>query len=145
MAAVLLAVTTVLTGTTPARTADASPEQAAPAAPQGPVTVPFDTGGERGSGTAELDLSPARTGGNTLHIRLFDTEGMPTGAVEVRVAFTLPAEDLGPLRHEPLHVDVGHWTLTDLQLPRPGDWEVALTIRTSDIDQVTETATVTIS
>ncbi|MDT0445898.1 copper resistance CopC/CopD family protein [Streptomyces johnsoniae] len=145
IAAVLLAVTTVLTGTTPARTADTAPAQAAPAAPRGPVSVPFDTGGERGQGTAELDLSPARTGGNTLHVRLFDTEGLPTGAVEVRVAFTLPAENLGPLRHEPLHVDVGHWTLTEVQLPRPGDWEVALTIRTSDIDQVTETATVTIT
>ncbi|UCM89166.1 copper resistance CopC/CopD family protein [Streptomyces marincola] len=148
IAAVLLAVTTVLTGTTPARVADAAPAESAAApgdaAPPEPIELPFDTGGEWGQGTARLDLSPARTGENALHIRLFDTEGLPTGAVELRVALTLPAEDLGPLRHEPLHVDVGHWTVPEVQLPRPGDWEVALTIRTSEIDQVTETATVTI-
>jgi copper transport protein len=162
IAAVLLAVTTALTASTPARTAvasgteqaggsagdeqDAPPEGAETDAPTEPGTLslPFDTGGEWGQGTARLDLTPARTGANTLHIRLVDPGGQPTGAVEIGVALTLPAEDLGPLRHEPLHVDVGHWTVTGLQLPRPGVWELALTIRTSDIDQVTETTTLTI-
>ncbi|MDT0342061.1 copper resistance CopC/CopD family protein [Streptomyces litchfieldiae] len=150
IAAVLLAVTTALTATTPARTADSETPAAATedtAGPeisgnaQGTLSIPFDTGGEWGQGTAEVDVTPARTGSNTVQIRLFDTEGLPTGAVEIRVAFTLPAEELGPLRHEPLHVGVGHWTVTDVQLPRPGEWEMALTIRTSDIDQVTETTT----
>ena len=153
VAAVLLGVTTALTTTTPAHTAaaqaaadDATGGGAAdrPAGEPLSLSLPYDTGGELGRGEARLDLSPARTGDNTLHIRLTDPDGLPTTAEEVRIALTLPAEDIGPLRYEPLHVDVGHWTVTDLQLPRPGTWELALTVRTSDIDQVTETASLTV-
>ncbi|WP_049567494.1 copper resistance CopC/CopD family protein [Streptomyces sp. SBT349] len=158
LAAVLLAVTTGLTGTTPARTAAAEAAQNGEAGagengpPQaqdpGSLSLPYDTGGDSGQGTALIELTPARTGENTMHIRLTDPEGAPTGAAEVRVALTLPSEDpsdaIGPLRLDPLHVDVGHWTATGVQLPRPGAWELALTIRTSDVDQITETTTVTI-
>ncbi|TDC20812.1 hypothetical protein E1265_20260 [Streptomyces sp. 8K308] len=152
IAAVLLGVTTALTATTPAHTAatEAAADTAGGGAADRPageplsLSLPYDTGGEDGSGQATIDLSPARAGDNTLHIRLTDPEGLPTTADEVRLALTLPAEDIGPLRHDPLHVDVGHWTVTDLQLPRPGTWELALTIRTSDIDQVTETTSFTI-
>ncbi|WP_369268592.1 hypothetical protein [Streptomyces harbinensis] len=86
----------------------------------------------------------ARTAGAPLHLRLEDPEGLPNGAEEVRIALTLPAEDLGPLRYEPAHVDVGHWVADDLRLPRPGDWELSLTLRTSEIDQTTETTTLTV-
>jgi copper transport protein len=156
VAAVVLAVTTALTATTPART-----EAGAGAEPSGsgaPATIhppghewftgalPYDTGGEYGRGTAQLDLSPARAGDNTLHIRLIDRQGQPNGAVELRVALTLPAEDIGPLRFdEPDHVDVGHWTLPGVRLPRPGEWRLDLTIRTSDIDQTTVSTTISIS
>ncbi|WP_052847447.1 copper resistance CopC/CopD family protein [Streptomyces avicenniae] len=154
IAAVLLAVTTALTAATPAHTAEetgtsatggAGDGQAAPE-PAGPVSVsvPYDAGGEGGAGTAGVELSPARTGGNTLHVLLTDPSGAVSDAEEIGVALTLPAEEIGPLRHEALHVDVGHWTVPDVQFPRPGDWELALTIRTSDIDQVTVTTTVPI-
>ncbi|RKN07236.1 copper resistance protein CopC [Streptomyces radicis] len=152
LAAVLLAVTTGLTGTTPARTAVAESARSggtaagddATAQDPGDLSLPFDTGGVAGQGTARIELTPARTGENTMHIRLVDPEGAPTGAEEIGVALTLPSEDIGPLTFDPLHVDVGHWTATGVRLPRPGAWELALTIRTSDIDQITETVTVTI-
>ncbi|WP_425336685.1 copper resistance protein CopC [Streptomyces profundus] len=143
IAAVLLAVTTALTATTPARTEAATPagEEAVEPAP---VPVPYDTGGPAGSGTATLELTPSAVGDNVLHILLADPEGRAAEAAEVRVSLTLPSEGLGPLRHEPAQVTVGHWTATDVSLPRPGEWELALTIRTSEIDQTTETTTVTI-
>uniref|UniRef100_UPI00374DFFF3 copper resistance CopC/CopD family protein n=1 Tax=Streptomyces boetiae TaxID=3075541 RepID=UPI00374DFFF3 len=137
VAAVLLAVATALSGATPARTQAALDRAAEPAA----ATVPFDTGGANGRGSARLDLDPGRPGDNTLHIRLTDPDGRPLDVAELRVALALPAEDLGPLRFEPAGVEPGHWAVTSLRLPRPGDWELSLTIRTSDIDQVTETAT----
>lgn len=153
LAAVVLAVTTALTATTPARTEaateaedSASSASETDSAVSGSASVRYDTGGEFGKGTAYLDLSPARTGSNSLHIRLTDSKGDPNGAVELRAALTLPAEDLGPLRYEdPDHVDVGHWTFTGLDLPRPGEWQIALTIRTSDVDQTTVTATVRVT
>ncbi|WP_326598128.1 copper resistance CopC/CopD family protein [Streptomyces sp. NBC_01803] len=150
IAAVLLAVATWLSGTTPARTAsDTGTEAGAETGDHmtdEPVSVdiPYDTGGDGGQGTARLDLSPAHTGENTLQIHLSDPEGRPATAAEVRVALTLPDEDLGPLRYDPVQSDAAQWTVTGLQLPRPGDWRLALTIRTSDIDQVTETATLPI-
>ncbi|WP_461034219.1 copper resistance CopC/CopD family protein [Streptomyces mayteni] len=156
IAAVLLGVTTALTTTPPAHTAaaEAAAADSADSAAGGDqdrssgdplsLSLPYDTGGEAGRGDARLDISPAATGDNTLHIRLTDPEGRPLNAEEIRVALTLPAEDIGPLRYETLHVDVGHWTVTDLQLPRPGTWDLALTIRTSEIDQTTETTSFTL-
>ncbi|MEE1929948.1 copper resistance protein CopC [Streptomyces sp. TRM 70351] len=139
VAAVLLAVTTVLTGTEPARTETAA---AARQAPSGPVSldVPFDTGAPGGRGTARLDLDPGGTGVNTLHVRT------DVAAEEVRVAFTLPARGIGPLSVVPDPADgTGqHWSAPDVRLPMPGEWEIAVTVRTSDIDQVTEKKNVTI-
>ncbi|WP_059010201.1 copper resistance CopC/CopD family protein [Streptomyces specialis] len=146
IAAVVLAVATWLSATTPAHTeADDDARSMGYEAPE-PVSVelPYDTGGEAGQGTAWIDVSPARTGDNTLQIQLVDAEGRPAAAEEVRVAVTLPDEDIGPLRFEPLRTEAGQWTVTGLQFPRPGAWELALTLRTSDIDQVTETITLPI-
>ncbi|MFB4194065.1 copper resistance CopC/CopD family protein [Streptomyces carpaticus] len=143
IAAAVLAVTTALTGSTPART-EAAAGSAATAPQPLSLQLPYDTGGPLGRGTALIDITPGATGENVLHLRLEDPEGLPNGAEEVRIALTLPAEDLGPLRYEPAHVDVGHWVADDLRLPRPGDWELSLTLRTSEIDQTTETTTLTV-
>jgi copper transport protein len=145
VAVVLLGVTTVLTGTQPARTeeaARAAPGAAAPA-PARPVTVriPFDTGGRNGKGTARLELDQA---GNALHIWLTRPDGSPLDADEVKVSFTLPAKNLGPLPVAPPHIRAGHWSASGVQLPMPGDWKISVTVRTSDIDQVTETRNVKI-
>ncbi|EST37526.1 hypothetical protein N566_12540 [Streptomycetaceae bacterium MP113-05] len=146
LALAVLAVTTLLSGAEPARTAETTATIAGPNAPAGPheVTVPFDTGGPNGNGTAEVVLDPGRTGRNTLDVRLTDPSGKPLAAPEVKVSFTLPAKDLGPLRTAPREDGPGHWHKTGLPLPVPGAWEMALTIRTSDIDQTTQTRTVRI-
>ncbi len=154
VAAVILGVTTVLTTTTPARTeavAEDSAVEEQPGQPggsdeAGPFTaaVPYDTGGASGQGTAKFELNPASTGENTLHISLLDPQGAPGAAEEISVALTLPAEGIGPLRYTAEPLSDNHWAVTGVQLPRPGDWELDLTIRTSDIDQVTETTTVPI-
>lgn len=148
VAAVLLAVTTMLTGTEPGRTAEAATNAsgASAAVPDRPVelSLPFDTGGPGGEGTAQLELDPGRTGDNVLQVRT------DVPAEEVRVAFTLPKEDIGPLPIVPKAVGQDaaqkqrHWSAKGVQLPRPGTWRIAVTIRTSDIDQITETRTVKI-
>lgn len=56
---------------------------------------------------------------------------------EVKIAFTLESKDIGPLPAAPVRLTEGHWTATGLQLPIAGDWKVAVTVRTSDIDQTT--------
>ncbi|WP_130799390.1 copper resistance CopC/CopD family protein [Streptomyces otsuchiensis] len=145
IAVAVLIATTALTGTAPARTATEEASVTAPVA-QGPISleIPFDTGGADGAGTAYIDIDPGSTGDNTLHVRTTDADGEPVPAAELRVDVTLEAEEIGPLRFEPLLVDIGHWTQPGFQLPRPGEWQIAVTIRTSDIDQVTETDTFSI-
>ncbi|MZE78577.1 hypothetical protein GTY57_16650, partial [Streptomyces sp. SID5475] len=151
VAALVLAVTTALTSAEPARTEvrTAGAAAGAPSAASGqPVMldIPFDTGGEKGAGTAGLHLfDPASTCGNSLHLWLEDPDGKPLDAAEVKLAFTLPAEDVGPLPVKLAKLATGHWSADRFQLPLAGTWKASLTVRTSDIDQITETRNVKIN
>ncbi|MFE7105862.1 copper resistance CopC/CopD family protein [Streptomyces sp. NPDC057575] len=142
VAVALLAVTTVLTSTEPARTeeeaARASTSAAAPAA-AGPVEMklPFDTGSGNGKGTVRMEITPAGTGANELHLWIDDSDGKPMDVPEVKVALTLKSKDIGPLPVVPARLTEGHWTAGDVQIPMAGNWKVAVTVRTSDIDQTT--------
>ncbi|WP_399088259.1 copper resistance CopC/CopD family protein [Streptomyces sp. BBFR2] len=149
VAVVVLAVTTVLTGTEPARTEAAlraaSAERSPDANQPRVLTIPFDTGGPHGEGTARIDLDPGRAGGgNQLRVRISDPSGATMDVPEMKVSFTLGAQRLGPLPVAATHTGKGHWSATDVQLPVPGRWQLSLLVRTSDIDQVTETRNVTI-
>ncbi|MFI0712572.1 copper resistance CopC/CopD family protein [Streptomyces inhibens] len=149
VAVVLLVVTTVLTATEPARTEEAvkaaSGGRSAAANQPQVLTIPFDTGGPRGKGTARLDLDPGRSGSaNELRLRLSDPSGRTMDVPEVKVSFTLKAKKLGPLPVVPGHLSKGHWRASGVQLPVPGQWQISLLVRTSDIDQVTETKNVKI-
>ncbi|MEU2131414.1 copper resistance protein CopC [Streptomyces sp. NPDC018352] len=142
VAVALLAVTTVLTSTEPARTeeeaARASTSAAAPAA-AGPVEMklPFDTGSTNGKGTVRMEITPAGTGTNELHLWIDGSDGKPMDVPEVKVALTLKSKDIGPLPVVPARLAEGHWTAGDVQIPMAGNWKVAVTVRTSDIDQTT--------
>ncbi|GAP45873.1 copper resistance CopC/CopD family protein [Streptomyces azureus] len=146
IAVVLLAVTTVLTQTEPGRTeqdAKAATSSSASTSPDtgasGALTLnmPFDTGGENGKGIVTVDLDPARVGGNEMHIYVERPDGRAFDIPEVKVDFTLKAKDIGPLPVVPDHIATGHWSANGVQIPMAGDWKVDVTVRTSDIDEVT--------
>ncbi|CAM5324356.1 MULTISPECIES: copper resistance CopC/CopD family protein [Streptomyces] len=151
VAVVLLAVTTVLTSTEPARTEEAvkavgAAGQSADANQPQVLNIPFDTGGARGKGTARIDLDPGRSGSaNALHLRIADPDGRTQDIPEVKISFTLKDKKLGPLPVTLDHVSEGHWSARGVQLPVPGQWQLSLVVRTSDIDQVTETRNVKIN
>ncbi|CAL9508745.1 copper resistance protein CopC [Streptomyces sp. enrichment culture] len=144
IAVVLLIVTTVLTQTEPGRTEEeakaAGTSAAADSAPAtGAVTLdmPFDTGSQNGKGVVRVELDPARVGANDLHLYVERPDGTAFDIPEVKVALTQKAKDIGPLPVAPDHITTGHWSASGVQIPMAGDWEVAVTVRTSDIDQVT--------
>ncbi|MGW5048641.1 copper resistance CopC/CopD family protein [Streptomyces griseoluteus] len=144
VAVVLLAVTTALTQTEPGRTeqearAATAPAASSPADTSGALTLdmPFDTGGRNGKGLVRIDLDPARVGANEMHLYVQRPDGRPYDIPEVKVALTLKAKKIGPLPVAPEHITTGHWAANGVQVPMAGDWEVAVTVRTSDIDQVT--------
>ncbi|ARE75710.1 hypothetical protein B6R96_18530 [Streptomyces sp. Sge12] len=148
IAVILLAVTTVLTSTEPGRAAEqetgrgssstAVPDRAVK------ITLPFDTGGPNGKGSVRLELDPGRVGANTLHLWSDSADGTPLDLPEIKVAFTLPAKDIGPLPLVPEQAAPGHWTASGVQLPLAGEWRIDVTVRTSDIDQTTVQKTVKI-
>ncbi|CAM5632814.1 copper resistance CopC/CopD family protein [Streptomyces purpurascens] len=146
IAVVLLAVTTVLTQTEPGRTeqeakaaASSSASASADAGASGALTLnmPFDTGGEDGKGIVTVDLDPARVGDNEMHVYVERPNGRAFDIPEVKVDFTLKAKDIGPLPVVPDHLATGHWSANGVQIPMAGDWQVDVTVRTSDIDEVT--------
>ncbi|WHM37677.1 copper resistance protein CopC [Streptomyces sp. BPTC-684] len=142
VAVAVLAVATILSSTEPGRTQEAAAAAQSTtqvAVPDRPISIriPFDTGGKNGKGTVRLTLDPGRTGANEMHVWTDDAAAKPLDAPEVKVAFTLTAKAIGPLPVAPERITRGHWSATGVQLPMPGDWQVSVTVRTSDIDQVT--------
>ncbi|MFB7593157.1 copper resistance CopC/CopD family protein [Streptomyces sp. NPDC056160] len=146
VAVVLLAVTTVLTQTEPGRTQEeakaattssSSSPSSSSAAEAVTLDMPFDTGGQAGKGVVRLDLDPARVGGNEMHLYVQRPDGKAFDVPEIKTAFTLTARKIGPLSVTPEHITTGHWAASGVQIPMAGSWKVAVTVRTSDIDQVT--------
>ncbi|TQE28334.1 hypothetical protein Sipo7851_30490 [Streptomyces ipomoeae] len=143
VAVVLLAVTTALTSTEPGRTveeakaANAAVTQEAEQSGALALDIPFDTGGKDGKGVARLEIDPARVGANEMHVYVQRPDGKAFDVPEVKVAFTLEAKKIGPLPVVPDHLATGHWSANGVQIPMAGDWKIEITVRTSDIDQVT--------
>ncbi|MBB4714083.1 copper transport protein [Streptomyces luteogriseus] len=139
VAAVVLMITTVLTGTLPSR-AQAEAAQQAPVGalpPTTEITVPFETGtgSVTGSGKVQISLDPARVGENGIQAIVY---GSDTGIVvvpEVRITFTLPSRDVGPIDAE-LTDRGGYWSTNAVNLPLAGNWTMKTTVRVSDVDQV---------
>ena len=55
----------------------------------------------------------------------------------MKVSFTLAAKSVGPLPVVPDRVTAGHWSASGVQIPMAGDWQISVTVRTSDIDETT--------
>ncbi|MBT2382850.1 copper resistance protein CopC [Streptomyces sp. ISL-11] len=150
VAVVLLAVTTMLTGTQPGRAETEQKEAgaaraAATAAGPAEVRIPYDTGGTNGRGTAVVRIDPARSGDNTLGVTVTDPAGRPVDVPQLDVSFTETRKNIGPLRASLRHVSAGRWQATGFQLPMAGEWQLTLTVRTSEIDQITEIRNVKIN
>ncbi|AZP23407.1 transporter [Streptomyces aquilus] len=136
---VVLVLTTVLTGTLPGRAA----EDAATATPGGglPVAsvtnVPFDMG-PAGRGTVQITLDPGRVGQNQVQAIVYGADGGFATVPELRLTFTLPSQDIGPLDAR-LTDQGGYWGTSDFTLPIAGTWTMRTTVRISETDQVSET------
>ncbi|MET8981570.1 copper resistance protein CopC [Streptomyces sp. NPDC004539] len=145
VAVVLLAVTTILTSTEPGRTeldAKAANSVSSSTASDGTggaltLDMSFDTGGAKGKGVVSVDMDPAGTGPNEMHVYVTDANGQPFDVAELKVAFTLESQKIGPLPVTPDHITTGHWAANGVQIPVAGEWKIAVTVRTSDIDQTT--------
>ncbi|MER7822527.1 copper resistance protein CopC [Streptomyces sp. NPDC096097] len=143
---VVLVVTTVLTGTQPSRAAGERAAAVAAAADPGVkvLTVPFDMGTANHQGTVQITLAPGRVGENTVEAVVFSADGGLASVPELRLTLTQEELGIGPLDAK-LKNQKGYWAAYDLRLPMPGEWTLNITVRTTDIDQVTVRETVRIT
>ncbi|MFJ8689317.1 copper resistance CopC/CopD family protein [Micromonospora wenchangensis] len=132
--AVVLALTAVLVQTPPGRTADT---QAARATREG-VAQTLTSGGY----TLQFDIYPVRVGvPNSLHAYVYTPQGQPLPVAQWTVSLALPAAGIEPMT-VPVDTPEPHHGSAEISLPARGDWTIRFTVRTSDIDQATVTATV---
>ncbi|MEU2301394.1 copper resistance protein CopC [Streptomyces antibioticus] len=141
---VVLLLTTILTGTLPGRAAaEAAAAEQTAGLPVASVTIiPFDAGlGMRGK--VQVTLDPGRVGDNNVQAVVYGPDGGFVSIPELRLSFTLPSQDIGPLDAK-LTDRGGYWASDGLNLPIPGTWEMKATVRVTDTDQVSETKPVEI-
>ncbi|WP_409471052.1 copper resistance CopC/CopD family protein [Streptomyces sp. HC307] len=136
----VLVITTLLTVTLPGRAAsESAAAQAAPAggaAAASSTVVPFDVGTPNGRGRVQVELSPGRVGRNQVQAVVFGSDGGLSTVPELRMTFTLRAQDVGPIDAR-LEDRGGYWATDTLRLPLAGTWTMRITVRTTEIDQVT--------
>ncbi|MGI5456123.1 copper resistance CopC/CopD family protein [Streptomyces sp. CA-249302] len=140
----VLVITTVLTGTLPGRAAAEAAGQPASAVglPAASVTtIPFDVGTPNGHGKVQITLDPGRVGENNVQAVVFGPDGGISTVPELRLSFTLEERKIGPLDAGIKNLG-GYWGTNSLTLPIAGTWTMKVTVRTSDIDQVSVTKAV---
>ncbi|MFF8649776.1 copper resistance CopC/CopD family protein [Streptomyces griseoluteus] len=131
----VLVLTTLLTSTLPGRAAEeaATADTGIPAASV--TTVPF-TVGENGRGKVQITFDPGRVGPNSVQAVVYGANGALAAVPELRITMTLPAQRLGPL-DTGVTDRGGYWATNSFNLPIPGTWTMKVTVRVSDLDQVT--------
>ncbi|MFC0637285.1 transporter [Streptomyces griseoluteus] len=140
---VVLVLTTLLTSTLPGRAAEeaATAETGIPAASV--TTVPF-TVGDNGRGKVQITFDPGRVGPNSVQAVVYGANGALAAVPELRITMTLPAQRLGPL-DTGITDRGGYWATNSFNLPIPGTWTMKVTVRVSDLDQVTVTREVRVT
>ncbi|MFF7986609.1 copper resistance protein CopC [Streptomyces sp. NPDC007901] len=137
----VLVITTILTGTLPGRAAAEAAESGAATDATGiPATaiamVPFDVGTPNGHGKVQITLDPGRVGKNSVQAVVFGPDNGISTVPELRLSFTLDAQKIGPLPAN-LTDRGGYWATNSVNLPIAGEWTMNVTVRVSDLDQVT--------
>jgi copper transport protein len=119
LAGVVLAVTSVLVATTPARAAYRPAQLRTVMA--GPLTV---------------QVSAVPAGGTSLdmHVYVFGADGLISDVRELRAEADLPAQHLGPVTIRLVHAGAGHFLAQRVLLPHSGRWTLHLTVRATEFD-----------
>ncbi|MEU8975540.1 copper resistance protein CopC [Streptomyces monashensis] len=147
VAAVVLALTTLLTSTVPGRTATEAAQSTTAVAgiPTASVTtIPFDVGTPGGHGKVQITLDPGRGGTCSVQAVVYGPDGGLSTVPELRITLTLPDRRIGPLDTKVTDRG-GYWAADSFTLPLPGTWTMKATVRVSDVDQVTVSAPVRVT
>ena len=118
---VVLAVAAVLVSQAPARTTYVRPVD---------KTVALASGG-----TAEVELTPAKVGQNTLTVKVFDRGGKQVDARAVTATEALPSDQYGPLAVQMQKTGTGQYSTSSVALTKTGTWELVIRVQMSEFDR----------
>ncbi|QDY06785.1 copper resistance protein CopC [Micromonospora sp. HM134] len=133
--AVILGVTATLVQTPPARTAVDGGSGADAGYYSTTLTSPIYS--------LQVELDPAERGNNSMHLYAYTPDNRPQPVVEWKATAALPSAGVEPIDIPLLKLTDNHAT-GEFSFPSAGQWQLRFTVRTSDIDQATVTATVPI-
>ncbi|MEU6020647.1 copper resistance protein CopC [Micromonospora sp. NPDC047134] len=133
--AVVLAVTSVLVQTPPARTAGADVA--------GAESGYFTTTVQSSLFSMQIEMAPAQRGNNSVHFYAYTLDNQPLPIEEWKATVALPSAGIEAIDVPLLPLTDNHAT-GEINLPSAGEWELRVTARTTEIDQATVTATVEI-
>lgn len=133
--AVVLGVTTSLVQTTPARVAAGEVAGASTRFFSTTLTSPIYS--------LQVELDPAERGNNSMHLYAYTRDNRPQPVAEWKATAALPSAGIEPIEIPLLPLTDNHAT-GEVSFPAAGEWQLRVTVRTSDIDQATVTATVPI-
>jgi copper transport protein len=109
----------------------AAPEEASATGGGGPVETEV-----HGANVAlDATVDPTAVGPVDIDLQVASHDGTPLEPEEITAELTLPERDLGPIDVELEPVGTGSYRSTGADIPFPGDWELEVTVRTTDIDQ----------
>jgi copper transport protein len=139
VALIVLAATAIVVDSVPGRGANGLATQ--PGSTD--ISVAFNTG--TASGTVLVLVEPGKIGPNQTHLLLEDTKGEPYSPVELTVAYSLPAKNIGPIDSKVTINGPGHYVDQPTTLSFTGQWVVAITIRSDAFDETTVRVPVPVS
>lgn len=123
----ILAITSALVNTIPARTAAMSMDSG------GPFAKELHAAKVR----IDVKLDPAAVGPNALDIQTFTHSGEVTDVEELEATLTLPDKDIGPLEVPLEQIGPGHFTVKDFPVPLPGGWVLEVEAQISEFERAT--------
>jgi copper transport protein len=131
-ATVVLVLSAVLVGLPPAQAAVARPVD---------VTLPLlSAGGAQGNGSVQVLLEPARPGGNSAHLYVYDAQGRPRQPQQITASLSERQQQIGPLALTLALAGAGHYT-ADPQIPTAGTWTLTVTVRLDEFTALTASTT----
>ncbi|MER3485914.1 MAG: hypothetical protein C4345_08050 [Chloroflexota bacterium] len=129
VAVAVLALTSLLVNTVPARSA---------------LAQPFSTELRTAAVLIDVTVDPTKVGPVDIHTYTLSHAGAVTDIEELTAELTLPGRDIGPLDIPLQRVGPGHFAAYGIDIPIPGVWQLDVTARTSDINEETATTRVRI-
>jgi copper transport protein len=118
---VVLAIAAVLVAQAPARTTYIKPVD---------KTVALASGG-----SAQIQMTPAKVGQNTLTVTVKDASGKAVDASAVTATEALPSAQYGPLNIQMAKAGTGVYSSKSVALSKTGTWELVIRVQKSEFDR----------